>query len=272
MEHVEYKDIDPFELEIDPVNERKTGVEPGKEFVEDVSRRGVVSPIVVRKKNNQNLVVSGQRRTLAAQEANLDDIPARIMEMDDTEARVASIRENEDGKSVPLQDRAQSVKTLKEENDWSQKRVAEELGYSQGAVSRWLEPTHKGWENTAIDPSEDDDLTNQVSARALRKIRQNTTSKDERERVAKVVAEENIKLDLITRAAESNKEFKRALALFAAQQKEDVTVIDTNIRITGSTAESVKEAAKDMGASESSTLEHLIKQGLKQKGFSADTS
>jgi ParB family chromosome partitioning protein len=147
MRELDYLKLDPDELEIDPVNERKSNVQPQKgknSLVDSVREKGVIQPIVVRERDGNYYVVAGQRRTLAAQIAGIDEIPARLMKMNDAEARVVSITENAEpfNKSVSLDDRAKAIQNLQDEEGWSQAKIADKLDVSQPTISRWMEPAH----------------------------------------------------------------------------------------------------------------------------------
>lgn len=68
------------------------------ELVASVKEKGVLMPILVRPLSKKGIVryevVAGARRLMAAQLLGIEEIPARIVEMTDTEAREARIIEN----------------------------------------------------------------------------------------------------------------------------------------------------------------------------------
>ncbi len=59
-----------------------------------VRQRGVLEPVLVRRVDDEYELVAGERRTQAAREAGLLEIPAIVLELDDREALEISIIEN----------------------------------------------------------------------------------------------------------------------------------------------------------------------------------
>ena len=79
-----------------PTNPRGAKFE-GKEFdelVASVKEKGVLMPVLARPNGKRFEIVAGNRRLRAAKEAGLAEIPARIADMTDIEAREAQIVEN----------------------------------------------------------------------------------------------------------------------------------------------------------------------------------
>jgi len=64
------------------------------ELVASIKEKGVLMPILVRPTKDGYEIIAGHRRARAAQEAGLNHVPARIVEMTDEEAREAQIVEN----------------------------------------------------------------------------------------------------------------------------------------------------------------------------------
>lgn len=276
MKEIDYLKLDPDDLEIDPVNERKSNVHPQKgenSLVDSVREKGVIQPIVVRERDGQFYVVAGQRRTLAAQIAGRDEIPARVMEMDDAEARVVSITENAEpfDKSVPIDDRAKAIKSLYEEEGWSQARIADEIDVSQPTVSRWMEPAHPDWAGTLIDPDEDGEVNAEdVPLGSLKLIRENTNSKEKREELVKFVKEKNIKKALVERAArraENEADFEERLANIAEELQEGETTVKTDVRFSGEEANQIERIMKEYGKPRDEVIEELTRKGLESLGL-----
>lgn len=59
-----------------------------------IRERGVLEPILVRRVGERFELVAGERRTRAAREAGLDEVPAIVLDIDDREALEISIMEN----------------------------------------------------------------------------------------------------------------------------------------------------------------------------------
>ncbi|WP_135821227.1 ParB/RepB/Spo0J family partition protein [Halostella litorea] len=276
MKEIDYLKLDPDELEIDPVNERKSNVQPQKgenSLVDSVRKKGVIQPIVVRERDGNYYVVAGQRRTLAAQIAGIDDIPARVMEMNDAEARVVSITENAEpfNKSVPLDDRAKAIRSLHDEEGWSQAKIAEKLDVSQPTISRWMEPVHPEWAGTPIDPDEDGEVNaGDIPIGSLKHIRENTDSKAKREDLVKFVKEKNIKESLVKRAARRGSDeddFEERLEDISEELQDGEETVKTSVRFAGDEAEQIKHVMKEYGKPRDEVIEELTRKGLQKIGL-----
>lgn len=64
------------------------------ELAESIAKRGVLEPVLVRRQGNGFELIAGERRTRAAQQAGLEQIPAVILSVDDDAALEISIMEN----------------------------------------------------------------------------------------------------------------------------------------------------------------------------------
>ena len=79
MSQTEFTNINPKELVVE-VNVR-TDVQLSAEFLGSIKRHGVLVPVVARRDETGELrVIAGQRRTLAAAQADLGTIPVRVVE------------------------------------------------------------------------------------------------------------------------------------------------------------------------------------------------
>lgn len=203
---MQMRKVDPNDVGIDPMNERQSDVELDDEFVDNVSELGIVQPPIVREPDEDTdedvdfLVVIGQRRVLAAREAELDRVYVMLADWDNAEALKASITENMDlfRHSVPSQDRAQALQHLWEMMGGSgmpvQSHLGAKLGVPRETIRTWLEPLHEDWKSTSIDPNSDknDIDTDALGERVLAEIRRMTNGGDEGEEVAKMVLEADL--------------------------------------------------------------------------------
>jgi ParB family chromosome partitioning protein len=278
MEEIARTDLDPNDLKIDTVNERVSNVNPyseeGESLQNSIEELGVIDPIVVREIDGEYHVVAGQRRTLAAQAAGEDSIPARILKLDDTEARIISITENaeEFDKEVPPEDRATSIKELLEDG-LSFSEIADRIGFSEPTVRKYAEPALDYWEDTVFEADPEADETesefglDSISLRALQVIRSNTSNKQRRERIAKKVVRQNVKNKFVNEAsnrANTGEEFEQEIDRIIEELNSDITRIREKIHLSGSEAEQVEEIMKSRGVGEKEILEMLIEERLEQ--------
>jgi ParB/RepB/Spo0J family partition protein len=283
---MEVEQIDPNELEIDPVNERKENIGPDKDdnsLEESIREQGVIQPPVARREDGNYKIVVGQRRTLAAQNVGVDSIPVIVMDWDDSDALAASVTENVDAfrKSVSRTDRAAAVQRLMEVNDWSADDVADELGVNPSTVREWLERTNPEWEDTVVHvdgadeaPDEIRESVDEVDDKQLASIRANTESKEEREEVVKTLSKSDLsQRDVLeaTKQARRDEEtdLKEVIKEMDSQKSENEGEIRVRTRVTftGNQADGLKDAAKDLGTSEEEVVRNAIQDYLESNGY-----
>jgi ParB family transcriptional regulator, chromosome partitioning protein len=123
--------------------------QPRKIFDEDnlndltnsIKERGILQPIIVRKSNDNNSkfeIIAGERRWLAAQRANLHEVPVVVTEVDDLKSLEFSIVENVQRHDLNSLEEAQGYKTLIEEFSYDQDKVSKFIGKSRSHVSNSL--------------------------------------------------------------------------------------------------------------------------------------
>ena len=64
------------------------------DLIENVKLNGIVQPLLLNLRDNQYFLIAGQRRLAAARHLGFANVPARVFEVSDEEARVISITEN----------------------------------------------------------------------------------------------------------------------------------------------------------------------------------
>jgi ParB family chromosome partitioning protein len=187
-----YAEANPSNLVVSDLNERKHDTDPSDEFIDDVRANGVEDPILVRETGDpehEYEIVAGQRRWLAASEAERSSVPIRVERMDDSEARSRSIRENfrsTFAKDASVSDRARAIQELWQDkgNDGlpSSSFVGEQLNVSKTTAGEWIEPLRPEWRGTPVDPSSDHrtiDL-DKVGTKSLSLVRRLDTSPENR--------------------------------------------------------------------------------------------
>ncbi|NEN07702.1 ParB/RepB/Spo0J family partition protein [Diaminobutyricibacter tongyongensis] len=105
--------LDPASLVIETNVRPSTPLTPA--FVQSVRENGVLTPVLARRDSDGSIVVrAGQRRTLAAREAELSSIPVYIVDADDvaTERIVQQLVENDQREALTDGDRATAFQQL----------------------------------------------------------------------------------------------------------------------------------------------------------------
>lgn len=286
---MQVKQVDPFEINVDEMNERRENVNTS-ELEASVAQQGVIEPPIVRVRDEDATVpysvIVGQRRTLAAQAVGLDTIPVVVRDIDDGDALLSSITENVDAfrESVSKKDRALAVERLKEINDWNNQDVADSLGVHSTTIDKWLEFTNPVWEGTALDPNVSENEDGRDLAPVSKKIdktneeipaniRRMAGDSDEAEQLLKTaIVENDLKRQEIIEAkkkADAGKDPEVAIQEVADSKKEEVSTtqkVEIRTTLTNDTAVAIKSFAKDHGMTTNDVAEQAIEEYLTEKG------
>ena len=131
-ESVPIEDIDP-----NP-NQPRQNVGDLSELVASVREKGVLEPILVRRKASRYQIVAGERRYRAAIEAGLPEMPCVIRDFSDAEAMEIALIENLQRKDLTAFEEADGLKVLAEAHAYTHEMMAEKLGKSRSTVTETL--------------------------------------------------------------------------------------------------------------------------------------
>ena len=140
---MEIKEINLDDIDISEFNTRKdlgAGTEEASldDLANSIREKGLLSPIMVRKKNGKYDLVAGQRRFLACKKIGLQTIHSIIRDdLDDTDATIISLIENVQRADMNPLDKAKAYKIIYEKyKDY--KKVAKETGVSVSTIKKYL--------------------------------------------------------------------------------------------------------------------------------------
>lgn len=276
-------DVDPNDLQIDEMNERQSDIETD-DLVESIEDVGVIQPPLVRDTDGTYEVVVGQRRTLAAREAEgVETIPVIHMDWGDKEALKASITENIAlfSQSVSMTDRAEALERLWEmmggEGMPVQSHLGAELGVPRETVRTWLEPLHDGWKDTSIDPTSDDSTDPDVEdlgERKLAEIRRMTGGGEAGEEIAQQVAEAGLTQADLKEARElvEDEDFDPDEAIDALTEDEDdddsdsTSQVEASVQFDSETSVAVREYAEENDVPAGTVIVEAVQWFLRSEG------
>ena len=112
-----------------------------EDLTNSIKERGILQPIIVRKSDNNNSkfeIIAGERRWIAAQRANLHEVPVVITEADDLKSLEFAIVENVQRHDLTSLEEAQGYKRLIEEFSYDQEKVSKFIGKSRSHISNSL--------------------------------------------------------------------------------------------------------------------------------------
>ena len=111
------------------------------DLTQSIKERGILQPIIVRKSNDDNSkfeIIAGERRWLAAQRANLHEVPVVITEADDLKSLEFAIVENVQRHDLNALEEAQGYKRLIDEFSYDQEKVSKFIGKSRSHITNSL--------------------------------------------------------------------------------------------------------------------------------------
>ena len=111
------------------------------DLTQSIKERGILQPIIVRKSNDDKSkfeIIAGERRWLAAQRANLHEVPVVITEADDLKSLEFAIVENVQRHDLNPLEEAQGYKRLIDEFSYDQEKVSKFIGKSRSHITNSL--------------------------------------------------------------------------------------------------------------------------------------
>ena len=110
-----------------------------EELAESIRQHGVIQPLTVRKlSSGYYQIIAGERRWRAARLADLEEIPAVIIEADDRKAMELAMIENLQRKDLNPMEEAEGYRALVENYGMTQEQAAQRVGKSRSAVANAL--------------------------------------------------------------------------------------------------------------------------------------
>lgn len=138
---MELKNIKVKEISETKTNPRGDNFEDKNfdELVESIKEKGILMPVLVRKGQKKTYeIIAGSRRLKAAKILKFEEIPAKIVEMNDIEAMEAQIVENLQRQDVHPLDEGEAYRKLIEKSKYEISAIAAKVGKSESYVKQRL--------------------------------------------------------------------------------------------------------------------------------------
>ena len=107
-------------------------------LVESVKEKGVLQPLLVRKKNDRFEIIAGERRWRASKLAGLQTVPVIVKDMDDKEVLEVALVENLLRENLSAIEEAEGFQRLIDEFSHTQEALAQIVGKSRSHVANTL--------------------------------------------------------------------------------------------------------------------------------------
>ncbi|MBO9476148.1 ParB/RepB/Spo0J family partition protein [Shimia sp. R11_0] len=109
------------------------------DLANSIREKGVIQPLIVRKKANDRYeIVAGERRWRASQMAKLHELPIIVREYDDTEVLEIAIIENIQRADLNPVEEAMGYRQLMQKFGHTQEKVSEALGKSRSHIANLM--------------------------------------------------------------------------------------------------------------------------------------
>jgi ParB family chromosome partitioning protein len=106
-----------------------------QELMASIKEKGILEPIIVRKKDERHEIIAGERRYIASKQIGLKEIPCIEMNVSDNEAMEIALVENIQRKNLNAFEESDGLKTLVELYGYSHDQIAEKVGKARSTVT-----------------------------------------------------------------------------------------------------------------------------------------
>lgn len=131
--------IKPSEVKANPYQPREYfDTESLDELTQSIKEKGVIQPILVRRKGDTFELIAGERRLRAATLSNLKEIPAIVKNVDDESSLELALIENIQRQNLNPIEEARAFHYLIEKFNLTQEKISEILGKSRVTVTNTL--------------------------------------------------------------------------------------------------------------------------------------
>lgn len=193
------------------------------ELASSIKEKGLLQPIIVRRKNKEYEIIAGERRFRAAVMAGLKEVPALIKDVDEREALEIALIENLQREDLNPLEVAVVYERFIEEFSYTHEELAHKMGVDRSSVSNFVRLLKlPQWTKELITEGK---LT-QGHARALLTLK----SEKEQKRFVNLVLKEGTSVRELERQARK-KSAQRNPAFFSIEESLQ-KVLQTKVNIT----------------------------------------
>jgi ParB family chromosome partitioning protein len=109
-----------------------------EELAASIREKGIIQPLVVRRKGDHYELIAGERRWRAAQKAGLHDVPVVIQDVSDDTALEMALIENIQREDLNAVEEAEAYQALMDQFDLSQEELARRVSKDRSTVANFL--------------------------------------------------------------------------------------------------------------------------------------
>lgn len=107
-------------------------------LAESIKEKGVLQPLLVRRKGDKYEIIAGERRWRAAKIAGLNSVPAIVKELNDSETLEIALIENLQRENLSAIEEAEGFNRLMSEYEYTQEMLGQVIGKSRSHIANTL--------------------------------------------------------------------------------------------------------------------------------------
>jgi ParB family transcriptional regulator, chromosome partitioning protein len=108
------------------------------ELMASISEKGIIEPIIVRRRAHRYQIIAGERRYQAAVQLGMSEVPVVIRDVDDAEVIEIALVENLQRKDLTAFEEAEALHQLNSQSNLTHEQLAKRLGKSRTAITEAL--------------------------------------------------------------------------------------------------------------------------------------
>ena len=106
-----------------------------QELMASVQEKGILEPILVRKKDDRFEIIAGERRYMAAKGIGLEEVPCIEMNVSDNEAMELALVENMQRKDLDVFEESDGLKALADQYGYNHEQIAKKIGKARSTIT-----------------------------------------------------------------------------------------------------------------------------------------
>jgi len=108
------------------------------ELADSIRKHGVLQPLLVRASGDRYQLVAGERRWRAAQQVGLENIPCRVVELEDNQVCEAAMEENLKRQDLNVLEKAEAFRDYLERFGGTVEELSQRLSMNRSTVSNMM--------------------------------------------------------------------------------------------------------------------------------------
>jgi len=108
------------------------------ELMASIAEKGIIEPIIVRRRQNRYQIIAGERRYQAAVQLGITEVPVVVRDVDDAEVIEIALVENLQRKDLTAFEESEALYTLSQSSSLTHDQLAKRLGKSRTSITESL--------------------------------------------------------------------------------------------------------------------------------------